>query len=129
MILRRKIVNILDLASARTNLTEEQVENLLFEYINSSTNQPGNNIDKFTGVYELTKTKGGREELEARNLLKKALDYRVITEKQSTYTWVRTSGKIEVGSTYSEAIDFLLNPKKQALVDELEEEIKAKQLA
>jgi uncharacterized protein with NAD-binding domain and iron-sulfur cluster len=124
--MKRKLVSILELATASAQLTQEHVDNLLFDYIDSSTFRPGNNIDKFTEVYDLTKTADGRKELEARYTLKKALDSRVVYEKQDSYIWTRTSGVLTIGETYSEAIDFLLNPSKQALVEELEAELKAK---
>lgn len=124
--IKAKICAILDLASAKTTLTEEQSTNLLYDYIENSGTGPVSNIDKFMELTSSLKNKASREEFEAKYLLKKALDYRVVYEKQSTYTWTRPSGSIELGSTYTEAIEFLLNPKKQALIEELEEEIKAK---
>lgn len=89
---------------------------------------PNSNIDKFEEVTKLLKTKPGREELEARYLLKRAIDNRVIYEKQGTYTWIRPEGKIVIGDKFSEAIDFILNPKKQTFVEELESQVKAKEI-
>jgi len=127
---KRKIVVVLDLASARSELTEEQVDNLLFDFIDKSspTTVGPSNIDRFMDTASLLKGKLDREKLEAKFLLKKALDYRVIFEKQGTYTWNRKTGPLEIGATKSESEEFLLNPKKQALVEELEEEIKAKSI-
>lgn len=123
---KKQFIHILELASTRANVTEEQVNNLLFDYIDSSSFTPGNNIDKFTELYDLLTTATGREELSARHLLKKAVDARVVYEKQGAYTWNKASGPITIGERYSEAVEFLLNPKKQSLVEELEEELKAK---
>lgn len=124
--LKRKFTNILNLSTTHASLTTEQVENLLFDTINSSNHSPGSNLDKLDELFKLLNTPDGREKIEAKHLLKEAVDSRVIHEKQDTYTWVRPSGSIELGVTYSEAIDFLLNPKKQALIEDLEEEIKLK---
>lgn len=119
-------VIVLELASAFANLTEEQTHNLLFDYIDKSDFREGSNIDKFIELFSLLKNAAGREELAARKLLKTALDSRVVYEKQGSYTWNKSTGAIIIGETYTEAINFLLNPKKQALVEELEEEIRLK---
>lgn len=125
---KRKLVFILEISNSRTSITDEQAHNLLFEYIDGTTFMPNSNIDKFEEVTKLLKTKPGREELEARYLLKRAIDNRVIYEKQGTYTWIRPEGKIVVGDKFSEAIDFILNPKKQTFVEELESQVKAKEI-
>lgn len=125
---REKICSILELSNSRSFLSPEQSHNLLFEYIDKTTFGPRSNIEKFSEIANSLKTPKGREELEARFLLKKALDFRVIYERQGTYTWPKASGQIVLGENYGEAIDFVLNPKKQALLEELEAEIKAKSL-
>lgn len=124
--LKRKVVSLLELASSRASLTTEQVENLLYDYVDKSSFLPGSNIDKLTEVLSLLKTPHGREQFEARYLLKQAIDSRVIYEKQDTYTWTRSKGPIVIGDRLTEAIDFLLNPKKAAEVEELTAEINAK---
>lgn len=124
--LKRKVVSILELASSRANLTAEQVENTLYEYVDKSSFLPGSNIDKLTEVLSLLKTPHGREQFEARYILKQAIDARVIYEKQDTYTWTRSRGPLVIGERYTEAIDFILNPKKAAEVEELLAEINAK---
>jgi hypothetical protein len=123
---KKKTVGILDISSTRANLTTEQVHNLLYDYVDASGFTPPSNIDKFMEVYRLLSTAHGRDEFEARFILKQALDTRIIYEKQGTYTWVRPSGQIVIGERYSEAVDFLLNPKKSAEVEELAEMISAK---
>lgn len=123
---KRKTVTALGLAKATAYLTEEQVHNLLFDFIDKSGYTDGSNIDKFTEIFQLTTNAKGREELEARVLLQKAIDARVVYEKQGGYNWNRAEGLITIGETLSEAVDFIMNPKKDALVEELEEEIKAK---
>jgi hypothetical protein len=124
--MKRKFVYLLDLASTRVVLTDEQVHNLLFDYIDKTAFTPQSNIDKFMELVNRLKTKDGRENIEARFTLKKAVDNRVIYEKAGTFTWPRSEGALEIGNTLAEAIEFILNPKKQGLVEELEEAVEAK---
>lgn len=123
---KRKFVSLLDLASSKSTLTDQQVHNLLYDYIEKSSFTPGSNIEKFNELMTLLSTNTGREEFEARFILKQALDTRVVTEKQSTYTWIRPSGMIVIGDKYSEAIAFILNPKKSGLLEDMMSEINAK---
>ena len=122
---KKEIIWILGLASTFTDLKEEQVDNTLYKFIESDS-ITNNNIDKFNELYNLLAHEKGRVEFAARLLLKKALDSRVVYEKQDTYTWPRSKGPIVLGEKYSDALEFLLNPKKDSLVLELESEIKAK---
>lgn len=118
--MKRSFIYLLELANSTSELTDQQAHNLLFDYIDTTTFTPGSNIDKFLNLYTKLETPGGRSELEAELLLMKLLTKRVISEKQGAYFWVRPEGTIELGVTKAEAIDFILNPKKQTLVDELE---------
>lgn len=127
-VVKRKIVSILDLASSKANISIEAVDNLLFEYINSSDFNPSSNIDKFMEVIELIKSPKGKEEFEARFFLKELIDNRSVYEKQGAYTWIRPKGSITIGERYSEAIDFILNPKKDTLIAEMKDELKAKKI-
>lgn len=126
---KRKMVSLLDLSSSRAALTDQQVHNLLFDYIDKSGFTPGSNIDKFTELITLLTTPLGREQFESKYILKQAIDARIVIEKQSTYTWPRASGILTLGETYTEAIDFIMNPKKSAVVEELMNEINAKLLS
>lgn len=125
---KRKTVSLLNLASAKSDLTEMQVHNLLYDYVDKSSFTPGSNLDKFSEVRVLLTTAPGREEFEARYLLKQATDLRVVYEKQDTFTWIRPKGTIVLGDTYRDAIGFLLNPKKDTLTEELKADIKAKMI-
>lgn len=124
---KKEIIWILDLASTASPLSEEQADNILYRFIEAdSLLKP--TTDKFIQTANLLKDEKGRQEFAARLLLKKALDTRVVYEKSDSYTWNRAKGSIVIGERYSEAIDFLLNPKKDSLVLELEQEVKAKLL-
>lgn len=124
--IKKKFIYLLGLASSNVNLTDEQVHNLLYDYIDSTAFIPGSNIEKFEELATMIKTKSGKDEFEARYLLKQAQDFRIIYEKAGTYTWVRSDGVLELGNTLNEAVEFVLNPKKQGLVEELKDAIKAK---
>lgn len=123
---QEKFAHILNLAGTQTALTPAALFNLLYSYIESSDHAPNSNLDKFLNLYELTKTAHGKEEIEARHLLKKAIDARVIYEKQGTYNWARPEGLLRLGENYAEAIQYILDPKKETMIEELEREIKLK---
>lgn len=126
MDIKRKMLSLLDLTTARTVLTDLQVNNLLYEYIDRSDNSPSSNITKFKGLMSLLGTASGREEFEARFMIKSAIDLRIVSDKQSTYTFVRPKGAIVMGDSLQEAVAFILNPKKDTFVAELADEIKNK---
>lgn len=125
---KRKVVSLLGLSSTRASLTQLQVDNLLYDFIDKSSYLSGSNIDKFNATFNLIKTPHGREQLEARFILAQAIDTRVIYEKQDTYTWVRPKGNVVIGDRYTEAVDYILNPKKEAEVQDIILEIKKKLL-
>ena len=125
-IYKRKLLSLLDLSSSTAPVTDEQVYNLLFDYIDKSSFTLGSNIDKFTEVTNLLNTPSGREEFEARFLLRQALDTRVIYEKQNTYKFPSPNGEITIGERYTEAVDFFMNPKKQKEIDEIKSLIELK---
>ena len=123
---RRKITHTLELASTRVTLSEEQIHNLLFDYLDKTNYQPNSNLDKFLELANLSKSPTGREQLEARYIIKKALDSRIIYEKQGAYNYPRKEGLLVLGENLPEAVEFILNPKKQAIVEDLELAVKAK---
>jgi hypothetical protein len=123
---RRKFVVLLGLANTKANLTIEKINNMLFEYIDSSSFSESSNISKFMVLFNQFKTAKGKETIEVRYIIQQALDLRIMFEKQNTYTWVRPTGNITLGERYEDAVEFMLNPKKAAEVDEIIEEIKKK---
>ncbi len=124
---KKEIIWVLGLQTTTASISDEGADNVLFRYIESDSMLTPT-ASKFIEVASLLKDEKGRIEFAARLLLKKALDTRVIYEKSDTYTWNRAKGSIVLGDRYAEAIDFLTNPKKDGLVLELEQEIKAKLL-
>lgn len=123
---KRKLCDLLDITSTTAALTNQQIYNLLYEYIESSSFIPGSNLEKYFNMYDLLKSKTGIREFNAMHILKRATDRRIVNVKQEEYTWIRPSGTIELGSTKREAVEFIMNDKKQGLIDELLEELKVK---
>ncbi len=124
--MQQKFVHILGLAQTTVSLTPDAIFNVLDNYIDSTTFTPGSNIEKFNELAENLKTPHGRERIEARHLLKRALDSRIIFEKQGGYFWPRPEGQITLGENYSEAIEYLLDPKKEVMVEDMHAELKLK---
>jgi hypothetical protein len=122
---KRKIVGVLDIASTTVTLSSPQVHNLLFDYIEKSTFTGASNIAKFNELCTLLDSAPGREEFEARHLLKRLLDTRLVYERQGTYTWMQPMGRgtLVIGDRYSDAIDFILSPKKLKEVEEMQEQL------
>lgn len=126
--MQQKFVHILGLASPSASLTPDAIFNLLDNYIESTNFMPGSNIEKFTSLIENMKTPLGRERIEARHLLTRAVSGRIIFEKQGAYNWPRPEGQITIGENYNEAIEYILDPKKDVMVEDLEAELKIKGL-
>lgn len=122
---KRKISHLLALSRVTVNTTDAQIHNLLYEYINADTQLNGN-VDRFMKYADMLSTASGREAFEAEYTLLEGVAKRVLSEYQGAYIWTRSDGPIELGSTKSEAIMFLVNPKKKALVKELRKLISMK---
>lgn len=125
--MKRKFCVLLDMISTSSYLSVEQAHNLLFEYIDKSGFGTESNLSKFFALYNRLETKDGREYIECSYLLQKAQDLRIILEKQGTHTWLSPEGPLEIGNTRNEAIEFLLNPKKQSQVLQIEASIKERE--
>ena len=126
---KRKLVVILDLANSRTDLSSATLHNLLFEYVDRATGTKGfDQINRFINLVNMFNQVDSKIRIENMYLLKQCIDYKVLYEKQGAYSWIRQSGTIEIGQTYDEALDFLANPKKSALVEELNSELKARKV-
>ena len=116
----RQMCIVLKLSTEQATLTREQITNLLFDYVDKSSGASPNNIDRILELSSLLSTATGKEAFQARYLIQAGLDTRVLSEKQGTYTFVkRQEGPIVLGERYTEALDFLLNPRKAEEVQEL----------
>lgn len=123
---KRKFVSILGLVRTDTPLTDEATQNLLFDYIDKSGFTANSNIDKFNRLFNKLSTPTGREEVEAQYLLNQALDKRIVFEKQGTYTFITPEGQVVLGDRLNDAIEFILNPKKDKEVTDLRNAIENK---
>jgi hypothetical protein len=121
---KRKFLVILRIAGAKAVLTDQQVHNLLYEFIDKSTTTAGSNIDKFNQLFSLLSTAVGKQQLYARFILQQGLDTSVLYEKQNSYFFNRPQGSINIGDRYEDAVDFILSPKKEKEVEELQQMIK-----
>ena len=125
-ILKRKIAILLGITNVKADVPDLTIDNALYMYIDKADTKQLANISKFKDLYNKAIKPDSRIEFEARFLMERALAYRVFSEKQGTYTWIRSKGSIELGNKPETVIAFLVDPKKQDLVEELEKEIKLK---
>jgi len=125
---QKKLAKALDLVKGDVStMKDESIYLLLDTYLEDSyKSNKDENITNFIDNYKLTTSVEGRNELEAICLLSDLVNYRIVTDAKGTYTWV--SKQIQIGQRKAEAIDFLLDPKKQPERDELERQLKAKML-
>ena len=123
---KRKFAVLLNLISPRAQMTETQINNLLYSYIDNTSSKDNTNLVKFKELYTMLSKPDTRLEFEAKYLLQKALSWKVIDEKQGTYTWIRGKGNIELGKKPESVISFLVESKNKELVEELEKEVNIK---
>jgi hypothetical protein len=122
---QRKASKALELIKGdATTMPDEQIYLLLDTYLEEGLKSKDENLTNFLEVYKLVNSVEGRNELEAMVLLGDLVNYRIVTDNRGTYTWI--SKQIVLGQRKAEAIDFLLDPKKQPERDELEKQLKAK---
>lgn len=122
---QRKLTKILGLIKGdATTIPDEQIYLFLDTFIEDGLKGKEDNLNQFLDTYKLTQSAEGRNELEALVLLEDLVTYRLVSDSRGTYTWI--SKQIVIGQRKAEAVDFLLDPKKQPERDELERQLKAK---
>lgn len=82
----KSVCYLLNLASSVADISEEMTTNLLVAYIEADNPDINDNIGKFMNLVNLFSNEKGRSEFEARLLLKKGVDSRIIYEKGDTFT-------------------------------------------
>mgnify|MGYP000865134365 CR=1 FL=1 len=122
---RKRIACVLGLISTKSNPTTQNVYNSLFENIEKSEFTETGFINKFLVTYTLLQSPNGRTEFNARYFLQQALDRKIVYERQGTYVWNRPNSPMVIGERLSEALDFILSPKKAIEVEEIEKAIQA----
>lgn len=114
---QRKVARLLGLP-ATPNTTDEQVYNLLDEYIKSSTPKNGiklANINNFMKVAEYK-----QENLNIRFFIKQALDFNIYRKKGERIY----EGENEIGATEEEVVLFMSNPKNSEELSLLQDKIR-----
>lgn len=112
----------------RGSISKIQAYNLLSEFIDKSRNGTEVNVSKFDLMFNSFKDPAGREELDAKATLMDLIHYGVVTLKGGTYKWwdADESANVIIGERKSEAVDFLINVHKQAEVERMKKQLKAK---
>lgn len=124
---QRKVVKILSLAKGDLTTTpDEQIYLMLDMYLEEGMKTKEDNLNKFLEAFSLISSAEGRTQLEALVLLEDLVNYRIVSDSRGTYTWL--AKQMVLGQRKAEALDFLLDPKKQPERDELEKQLKAKLL-
>jgi hypothetical protein len=126
--MQRKFVKLLLPQVGKGNLSDMQAYNALSSAIEDNVKLPDGSqfIDKLSKQIDEIGTPKGREVFEASVLLQELINNRVVAEKQGTYTFL--SKDIVIGQNKSKAIDFILNPEKQDLLEEMEQLLKTKKV-
>lgn len=119
---KEKIAKKLDLVS-RIN-SPQKIYSALSSYIKDSHKEQSQRISSFMDIINKLDDVVFKEKLNAEVLLKDLVDYYIVTNKSNTYEW-RSKG-IKLGYNKADAIEFLIHPKKQGEVEELQKELKAK---
>jgi hypothetical protein len=122
---QRKVAKVLQLFKGDlSSVTDESIYISIDNFIEEGYKSKPENLTAFEEAYKLTSSAEGRKELEATCLLEDLVSYRIVTDNKGTYVWV--SKQLVLGQRKVEAIDFLLDPKKQPEKDEMERQLKAK---
>lgn len=123
----RKMCVLMELLSARIEPTQEQTFNILSDLIQEDRVVRGKSqLDKFMSYVEALKTADGRARFDAEFLLQELIAYNIVLEKTGTYTYL-SKGQ-DIGYNLEEALNFMMDKRKQAVVEDMEKELKAKKL-
>lgn len=130
-VVKKKFVVLLGIGSSLSDYNSETLHNLLYDYIDGTvftSDSKSSNVNKFLKFYNQVSKPKTKAEFNARYLLQQGVDSRVLIEKQGSFTWLRPDGPMVLGETSGEAIEFVLNPKKSSVIEELTEAIKISSL-
>ena len=117
-----RLAKYLDLVSRDTS--PKRVHTVLRTYIVEKHKDQSTRVKKFINTINSLETPESRERFNATVILNDLVNYYIVTVKQGIYTWKDTG--LEIGVNKSEAVNFLLNPKKQAEQDELNSKLEYK---
>jgi len=124
---KRKLATLLGIVNSKSNLTMQQLHNVLFEAIEHSSFTPDGSISKLLALRAMLEQAVTKEQFEARFIIQQAIDRRIIYEKQGSYIWNRPNSPLTIGDRLEDAVEFILSPKKQKEVEEIIQAIKQSQ--
>lgn len=120
---QKKFVKLLIPSIGKGRMTNEQAYNALSEAIdNNERYKDGEEfIKKYNKLVALLKDAPGKARFNALVVLQEGLNRFVISEKAGTYTWLAKD--VIIGASKEKALDFILDPNKADLVEELQNQI------
>lgn len=123
---QKKFIKLLMPSIGKGRLTDEQAYNTLSDAIDSNERfKDGEDfISKYNKLVNLLKDAPGKSRFNALVVLQEGLNTYSLSEKAGTYYWLAKDTNI--GTSKEKAIEFILDPNKADLVEELMEEIAAK---
>jgi hypothetical protein len=123
-----KVAKVLELVRGDvTSMKSESIYLLIDSYIEEAfKSTKDEKLTLFEETYDLIKTAEGKERLEAMCLLSDLIQARILNDNRGTYTWLSKS--LIIGQRKNDAIEFMLDPKKQPEVEEMKKQLKAKLL-
>lgn len=123
---QKKFVKLLLPSIAKGKLTNEQAYNSLSESIDTNERYKDGEefITKFNKLVSLLGDAPGKARFNALVVLQEGIHTFTISEKAGTYTWIAKD--LIIGASKEKAVEFILDPNKADLVEELQEQIMVK---
>jgi len=120
---QKKFVKLLIPQISKGRLTDAQAYNALSEGIdNNERYKDGEEfIVKFNRLCKLLQDAPGKTRFNALVLLQESINTYLVTDKGGTYTWVAKD--VIIGASKEKAIDWIIDPNKADLVQELQEQV------
>jgi len=120
---QKKFVKLLLTSIGKGRLTDVQAYNSLSEAIDTNERfKDGEEfITKFNKLVALLKDAPGKARFNALVLMQEGLNTFTLSDKAGTYTWIAKD--LIIGTSKEKAVEFLLDPNKADLVEELQEQI------
>jgi len=120
---QKKFVKLLLPSIGKGRLTDVQAYNSLSEAIDTNDRYKDGEefIAKFNKLVNLLKDAPSKARFNALVLLQEGINCFAISEKAGTYIWIAKD--LTLGASKEKALDFLLDPNKADLVEELQEQI------
>lgn len=123
---QKKFVRLLLPTAGKGKLTDAQCYNLISEAVDTNERYKDGEefLTKYNKLINLLKDAPGKARFNALVLLQEGLNSFVLSEKAGTYTWLAKD--MIIGASKEKAVEFMLDPNKGDLVEELQEQILAR---